>query len=244
MERLKVLVLGHNGMLGHMVKKYLEQKDIDIFTIEDKWPSEEFQHKIINFTGNFIINCIGSIPQKTTHFETNYNLPVWLSKNTTTNIIHPGTDCEMDFDEYGISKKRASDYIKENSTNTKILKASIIGPELYSKSSLMEWFLNSENKVNGYKNAFWNGITTLEWAKQCLLLISEWNNYQKETIIEGECLSKYDLLNKIKNIFDKNIEIIPIDNNPINKCLSGNIKVSNIEIQLIELKKFYYNENN
>ena len=194
---MQVLILGHNGMLGHMVKKYFELKNIKVFTINYKFPSEQFKNEIIKFTGDFIINCIGAIPQKTKVFDINFNLPLFLNDNVNCKIIHPGTDCEIDNDDYGMSKKKASDYIKLNSKNTKILKVSIIGPELNSKSSLMEWFLNSEGEVFGYKNAYWNGITTLEWAKQCLSLMENWNDYDIETIIEGTRISKYELLKLI-----------------------------------------------
>ena len=33
-----VLVLGHKGMLGHMVVKYLQSKNIRVFTIQKRWP--------------------------------------------------------------------------------------------------------------------------------------------------------------------------------------------------------------
>jgi dTDP-4-dehydrorhamnose reductase len=237
---MNILILGHKGMLGHMVTKYFLDKNINITTTSHKFPTEEFFNEVKSFNGDYIINCIGAIPQKTKTFTVNLELPVWLSQNTPIKVIHPGTDCEIDNDEYGISKRLASDYIISNSYNTKIIKASIIGPELGSKSSLLEWFLNSEGNVNGYTKAMWSGITTLEWAKQCFNLINNWDKYETENIIESTCLSKYDLLNLIKEIFNKNINIIPEDKISINKCLKGNIKSLDIKTQLQELKNYYY----
>lgn len=236
---MDILILGHKGMLGHMVFNYLKDQSFTIKTIDYRFPSEEFKQQIKLFKGDFIINCIGSIPQKVSIFDTNTELPIWLSDNTLSKVIHPGTDCEMDDDEYGNSKRIAKEYIIKNSNNTKIIKASIIGPELTSKSSLLEWFLNNENEVKGYTKAMWNGITTLEWAKQCLNLIKNWELYDKETIIQGECLSKFELLNKIKFVFNKEISILPIEKG-INKCLTGKIQASKIDNQLLELKKYYY----
>ena len=112
-----------------------------------------------------------------------------------------------------------------------------------SKSSLLEWFLNSKTDVRGYTKAMWSGITTLEWAKQCLNLINNWDKLERENIIESTCLSKYDLLNLIKEIFNKDINVIPEDKISINKCLKGTITVSNIKIQLQELKNYYYNDS-
>jgi len=237
---MTILILGHKGMLGHIVFNYLSDQNFDVKTIDYRFPSKKFKQYIKSFKGDFIINCIGSIPQKTSIFDINTELPIWLSDNTLTKIIHPGTDCEMDNDEYGNSKRIAREYIIKNSYNTKIIKTSIIGPELISKNSLLEWFLNSENEVKGYTKTMWSGITTLEWAKQCLNLIKNWESYNKETIIEGTCLSKYNLLNLIKEIFNKEINIIPDNGVDINKCLKGNIKVSDIKIQLQELKNYYY----
>lgn len=237
---MNILILGHKGMLGHMLQKYLTDQKHIIQTIKYRFPSTEFKTSILDFKGDYIINAIGAIPQKTNSFNINYELPIWLDKFSNTKIIHAGTDCEIDNDEYGISKKIASDYIKKSSTNTKIIKASIIGPELNSKSSLLEWFLNNENEVKGYTKAMWSGITTLEWAKQCLDLINNWDKYKKENIIESTCLSKYDLLFLIKEIFNKNIIISPKDNIIINKCLKGDINAPHIKIQLQELKNYYY----
>lgn len=236
---MDILILGHKGMLGHMLVKYLTDQRHHIHIINHRYPGDEFIQAVSNFNGDYIINCIGAIPQKTKQFNINYELPVWLEKNCKCKVIHPGTDCEMDSDDYGLSKRAASNFIKRVGLHTKILKTSIIGPELNSKDSLLEWFLNSENYVYGYTNAFWNGCTTLEWSKQCERLMLNWNDYNIETILQGERISKFDLLNKFNLIFNKEINILPIEKG-IDKCLIGNIITSNIETQLNELKEYYY----
>ena len=201
---MKVLVLGHKGMLGHMVVRYLKSRPIHVETTNQRFP-----FKKLDFKGEYIINCIGAIPQKTNNFNVNYELPIWLDNNMTCKIIHPGTDCEMDNDDYGLSKAKAAKYLIENSKRTKILKTSIIGPELDGNASLLEWFLSQEKEVFGYTKAMWNGNTTLQWAKQCLHLIENWDSYKTLTILEGECISKYNMLNPIKEVFGKTIKIIP-----------------------------------
>ena len=45
----KVLVLGHTGMLGHMVCKYLIWKGHDIISTDERWPSEKFFQFVNNF---------------------------------------------------------------------------------------------------------------------------------------------------------------------------------------------------
>lgn len=239
---MTILILGHNGMLGHMVHRYFESKGYTCITTEYRYPSADFSESIKRFDGDCIINCIGAIPQKTKEFSVNTELPIWLSENTKIKIIHPGTDCEMDDDAYGISKKIARDYIVSKSANTKIIRSSIIGPELNSNASLLDWFLSSNNTVNGYTSAMWNGITTLEWSKQCMQLINNWNSYSTETVISSNCISKYELLNKIKMVFEKDINILPV-NKGENKCLTGDIVANEIEMQLKELREYLHQNN-
>ena len=50
-------------------------------------------------------------------------------------------------------------YIHQNSIT---LRTSIIGHELGSSYGLLEWFLKSKNKVLGYENVKFNGVTTTE----------------------------------------------------------------------------------
>lgn len=240
MEIRRVLILGHKGMLGHMVSKYFSNIYKCEF-VDAKFPSNEFKDTVINFDGDYIINCIGAIPQRTDIFDVNYELPVWLSENVKCRVIHPGTDCEMDSDAYGISKKRASDYIKSNSKNTKIIKTSIIGPELGEPKSLLGWFLNSKEEVNGYTKAMWNGITTYQWAQICQTMMLYWSVFNTETIVQSNCVSKYDLLRAIREVYDKEIIINPFENKRLDKCLKGTILAKPIKEQLFEMKSFYEN---
>ena len=105
-----------------------------------------------------IINCIGAIPQKVDKFDINWEIPIWLNENTNCKIIHPATDCEIDISNYGLSKKRATDYIKNYGKSTKIIQTSIIGPELNSNDSLLEWFLSQRGEVYGYTKVY------MEWS--------------------------------------------------------------------------------
>lgn len=239
---MKILILGHKGMLGHMVHKVLKKTNYQIVTTELRWPTKEFVDFTVNFDGDFIINCIGAIHQRTKNFEVNWELPEFLDKETKCKIIHPGTDCEMDNDDYGVSKRKAKEYIINHGIKTKSLKTSIIGPELNSKASLMEWFLSSqESKLFGFSEYYWNGNTTLTWANVCLDIINDWESFLKETIISSECISKYEILFFLKEIFNKNVELEKKTEPKINKCLQGHIKKPHIKEQLIELKEFIKN---
>mgnify|MGYP003114219796 CR=1 FL=1 len=237
---MKVLVLGHNGMLGHMVVKYLQSQEMDVVKFVGRFPKD--QKTLLEFKGNYIINCIGAIPQRTDTFDINWYLPIWLDLNAPCRVIHPGTDCEMDDDNYGISKRIAADYIQEHGKQTKSIKTSIIGPELQGSASLLEWFLSQKNEVFGYTKAMWNGNTTLEWAKYCEHLMQAWDMFtEPEFIIHSDCISKYNLLHTIKDIFNKDIDIIQKDLG-VDKCLNGSIYTGTIREQLEELRDFYYHD--
>jgi dTDP-4-dehydrorhamnose reductase len=241
---IKILVLGHTGLLGNTVDKFLSnQTGLKIVTLDKtlRWPSPEFMDAAVDINANYIINCVGAIHQRTTEFTVNYELPIWLD-TLGVRIIHPGTDCEIDDDAYGISKKTARDFIVQHGKNTKIIKTSIIGPEVNSSYSLFDWFLSQpdDSSVNGFINQYWNGNTTLEWAKVCLNLINSWDEFQTETIITTNCVSKYELLSKINNTFERRIHIIQTEGTVKYKCLSG-VRRNSIDEQLIELKKFMRN---
>ena len=238
----KILILGHNGMLGSMVLKYFKSKNLNVHTTDFKYHTLEFEKLIKSEEYDYIINCIGSVPQKTTNFKINIDLPIWLSNNTNSKILHPSTDCEVDNTDYGISKRLATEYILNFSDNTKIIKTSFIGPEVDTNYGLMSWFLSKSGNVDGYTNAIWNGVTTLEWSKQALDIINNWDKYDQLNILEGQPISKYEMLVLIKENFNKeDINIIPIELGK-NKCLFGNIKVKSLSDQMIELKKFIQNE--
>tara|TARA_R110000796_G_scaffold123761_4_gene238178 strand:- start:1339 stop:2061 length:723 start_codon:yes stop_codon:yes gene_type:complete len=238
---MRVFVLGHRGMLGHMVCKVLLDNGINIVTTDSKWPDCKW---ISNFDGNYVVNCIGTIPKKIKNFEksdysVNYELPIWLDKNMKCRVIHVGTDLDG-YSEYGDSKYKAESHLLENGTKTKIIKSSIIGPELYSKNSLFEWFMQSKNEVSGEYEAYWNGITTLQWAKICKDLILDWDYYPVLNKPHTDCISKYELLKIIKDVFKKNISINKSKKNKVDMCLNGTMETPNIKKQIIKLKEFYY----
>jgi dTDP-4-dehydrorhamnose reductase len=238
---MKILVLGHTGLLGHMVKKYLEVNGYNVLVINGRWPDPDFKEKIKSTECDYIINCIGAIHQRTKVFDLNWEIPIWLDLNVKCRVIHPGTDCEMDDDDYGVSKRVAANYILTSGVRTKMIKTSILGPELNGNSSLMSWFLSrpAGSEVNGYDSYYWNGNTTLTWAKTCESLINDWNTHPTQTIIGSECISKCQILVALKEVHNLDINITPTNEVVANKCLIPTIKTPHIKQQLIELKEFY-----
>ena len=245
---MNILVLGHSGMLGHMVVKYFNHKKCTVATVSSRWPSNDYKEAISKFASEFpagyIVNCAGAIPQRKDEFSINYDLPVWLDKNIDGRIVYPGTDCEIDDSEYGLSKSKTTQYLLKRTNNTKIIKTSIIGPEINSRSSLFEWFLNSSGTVSGWAGHMWDGNTSLEWAKICYDIMSNWVEYGDIIIPSSKCISKFELLHIIKETFNKEI-VIEEDNSThaIDKCLYGKFVTKDIKKQLSELKEFMEKNN-
>jgi dTDP-4-dehydrorhamnose reductase len=138
---------------------------------------------------DFVVNCIGIIkpyindsdPKQTeTAFEINGAFPnrleTWASKNGAK-VIQIATDCvfsgskgdylessEHDaLDVYGKSKSLG----EASGPSMMHLRVSIIGPEVAKSSSLLEWVRNQpkDAEISGYTDHFWNGITSLHFAK-------------------------------------------------------------------------------
>lgn len=237
---MKILILGHTGMLGHTVFDYFTRKSFSVELIKERWPSEKFVRSILTFDGDYIVNCIGAIPQRINKFEINYDLPIWLDKNANCKIIHQDTDSTSEESEYGFSKNQAANYIIKNGVRTKMLKTSIIGHDK-NNVCLLDWFLRSKGSVFGYVDYYSNGNTTLEWAKQVYNMMFNWNIYNDCTTISTECISKYKLLTLFKDVYKKDIIINKKSHIKINRCLIGDIKVSSLKKQLQELREFYDN---
>ncbi len=121
--------------------------------------------------------------------------------------IHPSTDClfsgargrylesdEQDAtDIYGKSKSLG----EAHSAHVQILRCSIIGPEMRTKRSLLEWFLgHSEGStVPGFTQHLWNGVTSLHWAKlvESIILRDKFKPGVQH-IVPGDSMSKAELL--------------------------------------------------
>lgn len=249
-------------MLGNAVYNFFNsQQDYTVSTTNTRWGTEEFVNELTSSDAEYVINCIGIIPQKkldvSLYKKINIDLPVFL-ETLNKKIIHPSTDCEFSgnipntyaykktdirdaTDDYGKSKADISKLIAEGFKNTKIIRTSIIGHEMATNLSLLDWFLHTEGNANGYTNHYWNGITTLEWAKLCKDLIENWDSHSKLTQYGTSGIrSKYDLLEDIKNVYEKDISVTPFEAaTSANKCLESDREIKPIREQLIELRKFY-----
>lgn len=134
---------------------------------------------------DLIINAAGVVKQRAeskdavASIEVNSLFPhraAVLCERFGARLIHVSTDCvfsgargnytEADTpdaqDLYGLSK-RLGEVVASDAAVT--LRTSIIGLEIERKQSLVEWFLAQEGTINGYRNAIFSGLTTMELVR-------------------------------------------------------------------------------
>ena len=62
---MKILILGHKGMLGSMVCAYFKYMGTDYTTTDLKWPTLDFEKYLEDF--KILIKHLGTYNFKTTH---------------------------------------------------------------------------------------------------------------------------------------------------------------------------------
>ena len=190
----------------------------------------DLRRKIKELMPDVIINCIGQtnkIPgQNLNNIEKYINLnslfPFILKEiciEIKSRLIHFSSDCVFSGENGFYSEKDNPDPIdiygkskllgELNNENIITIRKSVIGHELDSKKGLLEWFLNQEGSVEGYKEAIFSGLTVLELARIIDMYILPNKDLKGIIHISGDPISKYDLLKIIANQYNKIIKIEP-----------------------------------
>ncbi len=120
------------------------------------------------------------------------------------------------------------------------VRTSFIGPNINGRNEeLFHWFLNQKGEINGYANAFWTGITTLELAK-LIVEVLDLNITGIYHLVPEHKISKYNLLNLIKNIWLKEDVIIrELNNISVDKSLIDNHKLLNVNNYYVMFNEMY-----
>lgn len=138
------------------------------------------------------------------------------------------TDLPTCHDVYGMTKFLGE--VKDKK-NTLTLRTSIIGHELNSNISLLNWFLSQKNSVKGYKKAIFSGFTTLEFAKLLAEKIIPNEDLCGLYQISVNSISKYDLLKIVADVYKKNIKIEADDVVKIDRSLNSDVLRKIIDYQ-------------
>jgi dTDP-4-dehydrorhamnose reductase len=102
------------------------------------------------------------------------------------------------------------------------LRTSIIGRELNTSHSLVEWFLSKRGgKVKGFTEAIYTGFPTLVLSHIISDLIENHQDLQGLYHLSSEPISKYDLLCLLRDFYKVPIEIEPYADFKIDRSLDS-----------------------
>ena len=196
---------------------------------------------LVDVKPDVVINCVGLIKQLPNAKDPLVALPInamfphrlaRLCGLQGARLIHISTDCVFSGEKGKYKESDESDakdlygkskYIGElnNYLHCVTLRTSIIGHELNSNASLVDWFLSQEGQVKGFKKAVFSGLPTAELAR----VINEFvlpNPYMSGLYhVSAEPIDKYRLLNLVKDVYGKEIEVVEDDAVVIDRSLDS-----------------------
>ena len=206
----------------HFYKDKLDKLffDIDVHNIDT------IETVISHVKPNIVINCIGLIKQhgiSKQHIDAisiNSLLPHQIANICDLNdakLIHFSTDCvfsgntgayiENDVpdaeDLYGKTK-----FLGEVSYAPHLtLRTSIIGHELTSQVSLIDWFLSQNGQTKGFSKAIFSGLPTCFVAKLIAEHILPKHDLSGLYHLSVDPIDKFTLLKLVADIYNKKIDI-------------------------------------
>lgn len=225
-------ITGQYDLYNFSYRKKLQDDTI----ILDARNFDYFCQNIIDISPDFIINCIGVLinganaDPENAIFLNSY-MPhrlVRVADDIEAKLIHISTDCVFSGDKKGPyveqdEKDGRGIYAKTKALGEVVndkhltLRTSVVGPELKSDAEeLFHWFMNETGDIHGYTDAIWSGVTTLELAKAV-----KWALDRRISglyhVTNNAPISKFELLSLFQKHTKKNIAIVPVPGNSVDK---------------------------
>lgn len=222
------------------IKYFKTQNALQILSGLDVSNLDQVADVIKTLKPDVVVNCIGIVKQLSEADDPlqaipiNSLLPHQLAKiclSHHSRLIHLSTDCvfsgkkgfytESDFpdanDLYGRSK-----YLGEvDYPNAITLRTSIIGHEMHSNKSLINWFLSQSGEIQGFTKAIFSGLPTVELSKVIRDYVIPNKSMHGVYHISSDPIDKFRLLELAKNIYGKEINITPSDKLKIDRSLDS-----------------------
>lgn len=233
---MKILVLGSEGMLGHVVKLYFQEKGHTVkgtsrsgnsdYSLDANKNIGDVKVFIDDFKPDAVINCIGILNKvaeqnKPLAVMVNSYLPHFVDetcRESGVKFIHVSTDCVFDGKANGgyteTSLRTATDFYGRSkglgeveNDSSLTLRTSIVGPDINPNGiGLFQWFMNQQTETNGFDKAIWTGVTTLEFAK-CMEKAIANNLSGLRHVVNNDKIDKFSLISLFKKHFNKDIVI-------------------------------------
>lgn len=252
-----VLVLGNKGMLGHIVERYFKTMP-EKYVVAGLNREDDFDARTMSIPAypriyDYVINCVGILnTSDDIHLYSDVNVvfPKLLAqqcKAGDTKLIHISTNCVFAdigphlvtdipdaTDLYGRSK--AMGEIRDDFNLT--IRCSLIGTELKEEGTgLINQFITKPDFVTGFKNVFWNGVTTLQLAKW--IEKNMHHHFGLCHYFTSDIIDKCELLEIINEVFHIDKPVYPGYRNMHQSLLNGiNFTSKSYREQLQELKEF------
>lgn len=223
------------------------------------------EESYLKYKPDVIINCIGILNETAESnpdqaILLNSYLPHFLERlasKSNCRVFHISTDCVFSGDKGNYEENDTKDgqgfYAQSkaigeiNNSKDLTIRTSIIGPELkLGGIGLFHWFAQQQGEIKGYTNAFWSGVTTVELGKAINHAIEQ-NLTGVYHLVNNEKISKFDLLNLLKNEFKSSITHIKafddyrVDKSLLNTRGDFNYEVPSYRIMVKELKGWIQN---
>jgi dTDP-4-dehydrorhamnose reductase len=208
-----------------------------------------------------VVNAVGVLNKSVdSHPEDgiflNSVLPHLLSKTLREGggrLIHLSTDCVFSGQRgrYGEDDFRDGDSLYDRSkalgevVNDRDLtfRQSIIGPDTNPAGiGLFNWFMQAPSDLEGYTNAIWNGVTTLQLAKGINTIITSLPLTGIYHHITPEPISKHNLLALFAKEFRRDVSIRPkampsaLDKSLVNTRPQTALSIPDYTVQLKEMR--------
>ena len=217
-----------------------------LFSADNAYPGIELSSTkglkpvLAGFKPEAVINAVGIVKQRPTadevipSLEINALLPhrlAILCREIGTRLVHISTDCVFSGRKGSYREADPSDaedlygrtkYLGEvHESNCLTLRTSMIGPELFRKTGLLEWFLARRGTIQGYRNAIFSGFTTIELARVIEMLLTRFPQASGLYHVSSAPISKFDLLTLIKERLALDVEITPYDDFRCDRSLNS-----------------------
>jgi len=226
------------GNVDRLVSRHIADRS-QIVTGVDLLDEVKLESVIASVKPDVIINAAGVIKQNPSSNDVintlmiNSILPHRLAALATkygSRLIVISTDCVFSgksgmyaeddpadsLDLYGRSKNLG----EVAGENCLTIRTSIIGRELFSHHSLVEWFLrNGGGTVRGFRKAIFSGFPTLVFADIISLILTDHPELNGIWHISSDSIDKFTLLQLLNRAFGAHVQVEPDDSFVIDRSL-------------------------
>lgn len=197
------------------------------FTEMDALDVEAFVRLIRAHSFDVVINCIGIVKQLKTSkdpilsIKINALFPHQIAKaceEKGIRFIHISTDCVFSGNKGCYVEEDAADakdlygrskLLGEVEAPALTLRTSIIGHELHSHHSLIDWFLSQKQGVKGFTKAIYTGVPTVRLGQIIAVIIKEKPDLSGLYHVSSAPIDKCSLLRNVGTTYKHAIDIEP-----------------------------------